>query len=142
MICGDTPPMGGYMAGLMNGLMSTQNPFLKLDANTNADVKCEQYLKMVKNQQMSNSFYRPQRSCGKVMFLHLCVIVFTGGLCPGGSLSGGSLWGFSVQGGLCLWGSLSGRPLLYGNVRAVRILLECILVINSNLIKTEILNIQ
>ena len=81
------------MTGLMNGLMSTQNPFLKLDANTNADVKCEQYLKMVKNQQMSNSFYRPQRSCGKVMFLHLCVIMFTGGLCPGGSL-----WGFSVQG--------------------------------------------
>ena len=28
-------------------------------------------------------FYRPQRSCGKVMFLHLSVILFTGG-----SLSG------------------------------------------------------
>ena len=27
--------------------------------------------------------YRPQRSCGKVMFLHLCAILFTGG----GSLS-------------------------------------------------------
>ena len=25
-------------------------------------------------------FYRPQRSCGKVMFLHLSVILFTGGL--------------------------------------------------------------
>ena len=23
-------------------------------------------------------YYRPQRSCGKVMFLHLCVILFTG----------------------------------------------------------------
>ena len=36
-------------------------------------------------------FYRPQRTCGKVMFLHLCVILFTGGslsrggLCPGGT---------------------------------------------------------
>ena len=27
--------------------------------------------------------YRPQRSCGKVMFLHLSVILFTGGLCHG-----------------------------------------------------------
>ena len=114
-------------------------------------------------------YYRPQRSCGKVMFLHLCVILFTGGLCPvgvsvqgdlcpevlypGGSLSRGSLseslcpgdpslsrgcvclGGVSVHGG-CLcpgWslskgrGSLSGRH-PYGNVRAVRILLECILV--------------
>ena len=25
--------------------------------------------------------YRPQRSCGKVMFLHLSVILFTGGMC-------------------------------------------------------------
>ena len=37
-------------------------------------------------------FYRPQRTCGKVMFLHLCVILFTRG-----SLSRGN-------------GSLSGRP--------------------------------
>ena len=51
-------------------------------------------------------YYRPQQSCGKVMFLHLCVILFTGvisvpacttghmtmrGLCPGGSLSRRSL---------------------------------------------------
>ena len=27
------------------------------------------------------TFYRPQRSCGKVMFLHLSVILFTGGEC-------------------------------------------------------------
>ena len=52
--------------------------------------------------------YRPQRSCGKVMFLHLSVILF--------------IAGFSVQGVLCLgvslsrgclcpgWVSLSGRP--------------------------------
>ena len=42
-----------------------------------------------------------------------------------------SVWrGVSVNGGLCQGGSLSGRPpmLLYGYVRAVRILLECILV--------------
>ena len=27
-------------------------------------------------------FYRPQRSCGKVMFLHLSIILFTGGCLP------------------------------------------------------------
>ena len=50
------------------------------------------------------TFYRPQQSCDKVMFLHLSVILFTGGggslsggLCPGGSLSGRSL----SRGGLC-----------------------------------------
>ena len=89
--------------------------------------------------QLIINYYRPEQSCGKVMFLHLCVILFTGfveggGFCPGGSLSGrGSLsggfsvQGVSVQGGLCPGGSLSGRP-PYGNMRAVRILLECILV--------------
>ena len=59
-------------------------------------------------------YYGPQRSLGKVMFLHVSVILFTGGglsfclggLCPGGSLSGG----VSVQGDLCLGGSLSWRP--------------------------------
>ena len=50
-----------------------------------------------------------KRSCGKVMFLHLSVILFTGE----GSLS---RWGVSVQGslcpgGLCLGGSLSGKSL-------------------------------
>ena len=55
-----------------------------------------------------------------------------GGLCPGGSLSRGSLsrWvsvgGRSVQGG-----SLSGIP-PYGNERAVRIIMECILVHDAN----------
>ena len=81
--------------------------------------------------------YRPQRSCGKVMFLHLSVILFTGGFSvQGGSLSRGisvqgvslsrlgvSVWGVSVQGGLC-----QGDPLPYGYVWAVCILLECILV--------------
>ena len=60
-----------------------------------------------------------------------------GGLCPGESLyRGRSLSRGSLsRGGLCtggLWslsgGSLSGRP-PYGNVRALRILLECILVL-------------
>ena len=58
--------------------------------------------------------YRPQRSCWKVMFLHLPMNLFTGGevLCPG-SLSGGifvrgSCPGVSVQGGLCP-GGLSHR---------------------------------
>ena len=53
--------------------------------------------------QLIINYYRPQQSCGKVMFLHLCVILLTGlgGFCPGGSPSGrGSLSGegFSVQG--------------------------------------------
>ena len=57
--------------------------------------------------------------------------LYPGGLCPRGCLS----IGVSVQGGLCLIGSLSrggllsGRPPpLSGKERAIRILLECILV--------------
>ena len=66
----------------------------------------------------------------------LCVGVSVQGcLCPGGSLSMVGLcpWG-SLSGGLCPGGSLSGGLCpgdldpLYGNKRAVRILLECILV--------------
>ena len=112
------------------------------------------------------SCYRPQRSCGKVMFLHLSVILFTGGGGPlsmgvsvqgvsvqgilslGGSLSRGLFSGGSLSGGLCPGGShsrgslsrgsllggghspvgsLSGRA-PNGNMWAVFILLECILV--------------
>ena len=102
-------------------------------------------------------YYRPQRSCGKVIFSQASVghSVHRGGLCPGevsvrgGFLSRGwgkvSVWGGSLSRGwgegLCLEGSLSGGvslrcrqrpdrdpPPLYGNERAVRILLECILV--------------
>ena len=72
-------------------------------------------------------FTARKRSCGKVMFLHLSVILFTGGvsvqdeslsrvgLCPRGSLSTGSLsrrvsvQGVSVQ-GVSVRGYLSGRP--------------------------------
>ena len=60
------------------------------------------------------------------MFLHLSVILFTGGfvsvqgdLCPG--------WG-GLQGGLC--SVLVSVP--YGKERTVRILLECILVDHLN----------
>ena len=56
------------------------------------------------------NIYRSQRSCGKVMFLHLCVILFTGGICPGVSVRGVSLSrGVSVQ-----WGSLSGGVSIWG----------------------------
>ena len=58
------------------------------------------------------------------------------GICPGGylsrgSLSGGALClgGVSVQGGLCQGDPLDRPP--YGKERAVRILLECILVTSS-----------
>ena len=89
------------------------------------------------------------------MFLHLFVILFMGGLCPGrglcpggrGSLSRGkgvSVWGVlcpggrgslsggrgSLSGGVSVQGQgglCQGDP-LYGKERAVRILLECFLV--------------
>ena len=48
-------------------------------------------------------FYRPQQSCGKVMFLHQSVILFTGG-----SLSRGVCRG---RGGLCPEGLCQGYPL-------------------------------
>ena len=87
---------------------------------------------------------------GKVMFLLMCVILFTKGLCPKGvSVKGGdSLWGLFTgvslsRGFHCLvslyrgWslsrGSLSRespgqRHPLYGDEREVRILLECFIV--------------
>ena len=73
--------------------------------------------------------YRPQRSCGKVMFLHLFVILFTGvgGLCPEESLTRSLCPG--PPGGLCQGDHPPPPPppTPYGYVRAVRILLECIL---------------
>ena len=69
-------------------------------------------------------FYRPH-----LMFLHLCVILCTAGWGGGSSVSVG---GVCVQGGLCL-GGLPQRPppVPYGNVWAVRILLESILVLRG-----------
>ena len=70
-------------------------------------------------------FYRPQRSCGKVMFSQASVILFTGGGClcpsmhhrshdqgglsPGGLCPGGSVYRGSLSGGFlsrmhsCSW---------------------------------------
>ena len=65
-----------------------------------------------------------KRSCGKVMFLHLSVIMFTGGwgsLSKGGSLSGGVL---------CLGGLCQGDP-PYDKERVVLILPECFLVFSK-----------
>ena len=55
----------------------------------------------------------PQRSCGKVMFLHLSVILFTKGVyVQEGSLSRGvSVQGISVQRGLCPGGLWSRESL-------------------------------
>ena len=59
-------------------------------------------------------YYRSQRSCGKVMFLHLPVILLTGswslssrGLCLGGLCPGV----VSVRGGLCPGDLFQGGPL-------------------------------
>ena len=84
---------------------------------------------------ITSSYYRPQ---GNV--LYLSVILFTGGgLCPGGSLPKGSLsrgvsdqvWGLCPEGLLCPGGGLCQGDLPYGYVRAVRILVECILVFSE-----------
>ena len=70
-----------------------------------------------------------KRSCGKVMFLQVSVILFTGGcLVPGGSTPGGCLvsGGESGPGGVrSRDGDPPGRLLL----QVVWILLECILVL-------------
>ena len=89
------------------------------------------------------------------MFLHMSVILFTGGggseslsqgvslwgfcpgglcprgvsvwgVCPGGLCPGGLCLGGSLSGGLCPGGLCNGDP-PYGSERAVCILLECIL---------------
>ena len=86
-----------------------------------------------------NHCYHPQRSCGKVMFLHLCVMLFTGGCLPQHTPQATShmtrgvyVWAVSVQ-GVSVQGVYvketpphGQRPPSYGNERALRILLECI----------------
>ena len=92
-----------------------------------------------------NSYYRPQRSYGKLMFLHLSVILFTGEVSVQGrslsrrSLSGGILSrmgslsrvGFLSRGSLSSRGFSVQRTPYYCNMRPVRILPECILVRND-----------
>ena len=74
-------------------------------------------------------FYRPQRSLGNVMFLHVFVILFTGGRGVSGSVHAGIHPPRSRQPP-----GADTRPPVQrmlgdtGNKRAVRILLQCILV--------------
>ena len=77
-------------------------------------------------------FTARKRSYGKVMFLHLSVILVTGGLCRrlgrGVSVQEGLCRkGWDCPGGLCSGGSVQGDPRTVEE-RALRILLECILV--------------
>ena len=67
----------------------------------------------------------PQRLC-----FHRRLSVHEGclGLCPGGSVRGGSVWGGPLSRGVCQGEPPGERLPLYGNERAVCILLECILV--------------
>ena len=75
------------------------------------------------------SCYHPQFSWGKVMFLHMSVILFMGGVSVPACTTGHITWGLSrevsVQGGLCLgglcpggvcWGSLSKGVSIKGGV--------------------------
>ena len=91
---------------------------------------------LMRQYQPSLTFLPPANEIwGKVMFLHLCAILFTGGGGPRFLSRGVSV---SVQGGLSR-GVFLGKgcqgdlpwtetPPPYGNELAVRILLECILV--------------
>ena len=67
---------------------------------------------------------------GKVLFLHLCVILFWGG---GFASSGGLHLGVDLppQGGACIWRGLGSPPIVYYSRWAMRILLEWILVHNK-----------
>ena len=83
-------------------------------------------------------FYRPQTKFAMVMFLHLSVILFTGGGGFPACITGHMTRGVCIQGGLHLGGSALGwgvvktpsPGILWDTVKewAVRILLECILV--------------
>ena len=94
---------------------------------------------------MNKSLLPPAKEvCKGYVFTRVCLS--TGDLCPGGSPCRGevSIGGVSVQGSVSVGGSLSrGQSLSrgslsipyqpYGNERAVRILLECILVFCINM---------
>ena len=89
-------------------------------------------------------YYRPKRSCGKVMFLHVSVILFTGGLCQGDPPPDRDPPG---QRPPLPWTETSlpwtktSLPWTetppYDNERAVRILLECILVLHKTTVSTS-----
>ena len=64
-------------------------------------------------------YYRPQRSCGKVMFLHLSVTLFTGGSAT--HPPDQCMLGYTPPLLSACWDTV--------NKRAVRILLECILIL-------------
>ena len=85
---------------------------------------------MNRNHAFQVAFYRPQRSCCKEVFTPVCGSVHSGGVCLGVSVKGVSVWGggggVSVQQGVYV--RETPLPLPYGYLRAVRILLECILV--------------
>ena len=108
-------------------------------------------------------FYRPQRSCDKVMFLHLSVILFTGGGClppqppgktppstPGQTLPPGQT-PQQTPPAQCMLGYIPPAQCMLGyiplpsacwdtvNKRPVRILLECILTWNTLAYRTNIL---
>ena len=103
---------------------------------------CEQNDRQVYKHNLRNfvadgnyNFYCLQRSWGKVMFLHVSVILFTGGfwsvgcLVRGGVLGGCLVWGVCSRRGWCLVQTPPPRRLL---LRAVCILLDCILVIKND----------
>ena len=80
-----------------------------------------------------------KRSLGKVIFLHVSVILFTGHMTRGSLLGGVSVQGISVQEVSVQAVSVQGDlPTQYGIVRVVCILLECILVFNENSITSVI----
>ena len=101
-------------------------------------------------------FCRPQMKFAKIMFLHVSVILSTGGGMHGGGVHGGGMcaWqGACMAGGMHVWQGCAWRGNVHGrghawrggcvaggcvpwqilwdtvNERAVRILLECILVV-------------
>ena len=91
--------------------------------------------KLVMGWQLFEIITTHKRSCRKVMFLQVSVIPFRGGawcggcLVPGGflALGGACSWGCLVK-GVWSWGVPGGDPPRRLLLRAVRILLECILV--------------
>ena len=106
-----------------------------------------------------NYFYRLQRSCDKVMFLHSSVILFTGGVChtipwadtptpradtpradpPADTPLPSACWDTSSLLSACWDTPLPSACWDTVNKRAVRILLECILVWNTLAYRTNIL---